>query len=517
MPEKCIDCEKEAIVKCSGCGKVLFCSDEHKKKQSASHKNVCKPYRIENNEKYGRYLVACRPVQQGEMLLRERAVIVGPHLDTLPCCLECQEPLYPPGTPCSVCGVPGLCPRCTHDPLECHLFKGLNTDQKEALMNANNQHVLPLRVLLNIRSEEGDQRFKNILELEAHLEERKDTDAWLSHQKHVVELFQKLGVITANPEDEELVQKICGALDVNSFEVRGPVGPIPGAGPRLRGVYTEAAMMAHDCVSNVHLSVDDHYVMSVRAAVDIPEGHPILYNYTDPLQPTRERQKHLWMGKYFACSCSRCSDPKELGTYMGAVKCPRCRAGYVLLNPQDQEWSCEKCHKVFNHGMMVLATLLCRDKLDSLDRADPDALESLLHKLRNTLSPSHSVVVDIKQSIIAALREQQPTRANTRRKIELCRELLPLLQAIEPGLSRLRGITLYELHIGLVTMSQEFGEHEWLQEAQDVLKEAVSLLLYEPSKSPEGELAKQAIQELKTLKQLAAKHEKKKNKAKHKK
>lgn len=90
-------------------------------------------------------------------------------------------------------------------------------------------------------------------------------------------------MIDESEEDAELVQKICGVLDVNSFEVRGAMG-LSGMGMRLRGVYPEASIMAHDCVNNVHLSVDDNFVMTIRASVDIAEGQPILYNYTDPLK-----------------------------------------------------------------------------------------------------------------------------------------------------------------------------------------------------------------------------------------
>lgn len=42
-------------------------------------------------------------------------------------------------------------------------------------------------------------------------------------------------------------------------------------------------MMAHSCVSNTHISVDDNFVMSVHARVDIQEDEPILTNYTDVL------------------------------------------------------------------------------------------------------------------------------------------------------------------------------------------------------------------------------------------
>lgn len=63
-----------------------------------------------------------------------------------------------------------------------------------------------------------------------------------------------------------------------------------------------------------------------------------------------------------------------------------------------------------------------------------------------------------------------------------------------------------------MTLAQDFRDTDLLKEAEEVLKEAVSLLLYEPTVSPEGELARQAMAELKTLKQMIAKQELKKTK-----
>lgn len=42
--------------------------------------------------------------------------------------------------------------------------------------------------------------------------------------------------------------------------------------------------MAHDCVGNTHLSVDDDFVLTIHASVDIPQNSPIFFNYTNVLQ-----------------------------------------------------------------------------------------------------------------------------------------------------------------------------------------------------------------------------------------
>lgn len=78
----------------------------------------------------------------------------------------------------------------------------------------------------------------------------------------------------------KLVQKLCGILDVNAFELRTPDGL---DGLLLRGLYSEATLMAHDCRGNTHLTVDDNFQLTVYASVAIKENEPILFNYTSSL------------------------------------------------------------------------------------------------------------------------------------------------------------------------------------------------------------------------------------------
>ena len=49
--------------------------------------------------------------------------------------------------------------------------------------------------------------------------------------------------------------------------------------------------------------------------------------YTNLMRGTSERRARLQYQWHFKCQCQRCQDPKELGTYIGALKCPHCREG----------------------------------------------------------------------------------------------------------------------------------------------------------------------------------------------
>lgn len=97
-----------------------------------------------------------------------------------------------------------------------------------------------------------------------------------------IQVLRENGLLTSM-EDAEFVQKICGILDVNSFEFRGPPSK-SGETEVLRGIYRRAALMAHDCVANTHLAVGDDFEMSIHASVPIPLGHPIYFNYTSAMQ-----------------------------------------------------------------------------------------------------------------------------------------------------------------------------------------------------------------------------------------
>ncbi|KAJ9581777.1 hypothetical protein L9F63_003846 [Diploptera punctata] len=82
------------------------------------------------------------------------------------------------------------------------------------------------------------------------------------------------------------------------------------------------------------------------------------------------------------------------------------------------------------------------------------------------------------------------------------------MEVVEPGISRLRGIALYELQDPIVMLANkdfEGGEItvrdllSKLREAEGYLREAISQLIYEPMNSPEGHLARVAMQDLKNL------------------
>lgn len=159
----------------------------------------------------------------------------------------------------------------------------------------------------------------------------------------------------------------------------------------------------------------------------------------------------LQEGKYFHCTCDRCEDPTELGSHMSTLLCPSCGGkGYLLKDKNNNKWCCQNCkHQQASEDIDKIIQKLQNDILQA--NKDIYELEMLLQKLSKILHPQHYMIVDVKQNIASILRSiindisRCPGRKVYERKIDLCKDILKVLNIIVPGMSRLKAIILYEL------------------------------------------------------------------------
>ncbi|XP_075223000.1 SET domain-containing protein SmydA-8-like isoform X2 [Lycorma delicatula] len=504
----CVLCKLKGQINCSGCGVVQYCSLQHMKEHSSVHKPLCKSYIISKNEVFGRFIVASRNIKQGEIIFQEEPLVFGPGEESsVPICFSCGSI---PGTICQICNVALICrPDCSgkfHSNLECKTYKKIS-----AKLNSNNfltsKLILPLRCILHLRNPENN--WSHFFNLESHIEKRRDTQIWSLHHRNIVQVLQKWGIITMSKDDEEKVQEIMGILDVNSFEVRC------GMQSQGRALFLEAAMMSHDCFPNSLVAVDNNFLMTIKARRDISAGQSITYNYTNILHNTITRREHLLETKYFLCSCERCKDPTELGTHLSSLLCSRCHKGFVVPNNEKDNWKCLQCSHEFTKGLINTTLHHIQYIIDDLNKNCMKDIENMLTKLSYNLAPNHSFIIDLKQQLAVLYRDNKPTTEFLDKRRKLCQDLLMIIEILEPGISRLRGIALYELHT--ITLGLAHLKHNDLQLMLDdevILKEAVSLLLHEPPFSPEGALTRQAMSELKKLRDYLKCAEKKKNRKK---
>ncbi|XP_045524983.1 SET domain-containing protein SmydA-8-like isoform X1 [Pieris brassicae] len=473
-------------------------------------------YEVKTSDKLGRYLVAAKDIRAGEKILAEQPFVLGPSSDTSLVCFNCYLPLINKFFVCKFCAVAPICPGdgCPegiakwHVQKECDFFRELklNINMSPIKMVQNVGSLLTLRALL----QRDNKSWDNFMKLETHLDQRRNSSVWEYYQS-TVNFISELKLLN-DDEDKNLVQKVCAAIDVNSFEVRGPPIPALGYAETLRGVYLQAALMAHHCTGNTIISINDNNALMCHASKDIKKGEVIYYNYTDPLKGTALRQEHLLMGKYFQCTCERCLDATELGTHMSSALCPACKTGFITKS--GEKWQCHHCKEETDDSVIGFKVKCCQNKLDVINKKDEKELEEYIRNVSLVLAPNHYLLIDAKQRLAGVLRdainrEPRPTKKMMRRKLNLCDELLPVLEVLSPGISRTKAITMYELHLAIVQLAKkEFDSREitgpkYLDEllnAEKHLKRSIEMLLIEPGNSPEGELCAKALEQYRMLK-----------------
>lgn len=320
----------------------------------------------------------------------------------------------------------------------------------------------------------------------------------------------------------ELLQRVCGILEVNSVE-------IPSRGCfSIRAIYPQLAVAAHACVPNiVHTiltgeSAEPDYVAQVRAAVPIKKGEILHLCYTYVLYPTTYRREFLKESKFFDCDCKRCSDPKELGTNMSTLKCNKCDPGVILsTDPLDvmAQWKCTHCEFSTSGQAVRKILMIVQNEIDQTEEIAPGAeaiemREQLLRKYRSVFHPKHSCLISLKHSLSQLYGRVEGYNLGElpdillERKMELCRQILEVLDVINPGESRMRGMMLYELHAPLLLLAKNEFKcgtlpaeklKERMMEPMKLLKESAHILSREDPASPEGIIGQVAVQSLQEL------------------
>ncbi|XP_044252452.1 SET domain-containing protein SmydA-8-like [Tribolium madens] len=466
-------------------------------------------FEVKTSKVMGRYMVSRKNLKPGDIILSEAPLVIGPCTGCKVQCLGCYKPLEStPSIRCK-CGWPlcsskcrGLGKRFGHTQIECEVLKATKSsnflDYKNfEKMRPNFNAIVPLRCLL--LKETDSWSYQHLMTMETHNEIRRNIpELWQTNQSTVVDRIRRDWGLKEYSQEE--IHSICGILEVNSFE-------IGQQGVNIRGLYPSAFLMSHDCVPNTnHIDEEGTFRLTVRASTRIEPGEMITLSYAYTLQSTLKRREHLLENKFFECQCRRCSDPTELGTFTSALICPKCKDGFVLSsNPLDSEadWTCvnKKCpgYKITSKSMQLLLEKITQE-VDNIDCNDVIAMETFLKKYRNVLHPTHYINLSVKLSL-----SQLYGRSNgflidelsdevLIRKQEICEEIIKIFNVIEPGFTRLRGVTLYEMHAPLmVLLTRQFERHCTKSELRSKLKkvlkclnEASVILSYEPESSPEG-------------------------------
>ncbi|CAK1587155.1 unnamed protein product [Parnassius mnemosyne] len=511
----CEVCQQPANQTCGGCKQVYYCSKSHQKQGwKEGHKSKCYSFKIQFSPALGKHMIATRDIKQGEIILKEKPAVVGPGMSCTAHCLACGKKLTPIEIEekfdyykCPQCNWPMCGPECDKSEVhknECRIMadrgykcsiKYENADKNEAAYCV----ITPLRILL--MKDYNPKQFESILNLESHLEDRKQTQLYTLLKTNLVTFIKN---VIGLPFKDETILQVASIFDTNSFDVRSPDGT-----KRCRAIYVMASMMNHNCKPNTrHIFLGEDHNLVLLATVPIAKGELITATYTQSLWGTLDRRKHLKQNKCFDCECERCRDPTEFGTYLGNIYCSMCngpfsnnglskRAMLISTNTLEETapWKCEKCDHYIQSRQMFWGNNALKQELNGLNKTGPQELEEFIEKYNLTLHPTNHLVIQAKLGLAQIYGNYKGYTLTElpdnllKRKIDLCDELLELAEKLEPGWTRFRATILLELQAALsMQTKREYEDQKLTKEgAQDqlmrsmaLLQEAVNILSIEP-------------------------------------
>ncbi len=190
---------------------------------------------------------------------------------------------------------------------------------------------------------------------------------------------------------------------------------------------------------------------------------------------TVQRRKKLYRSKFFHCNCSRCQDPTELGTYMGALKCPKCTTsperGYLLIDSRHDDYKCDTCNFVTSSDKadrLVEAVVNAQAKRNV---RHPEKLESLLRSHEKKLHPRNAVLLNFKNEGLMASYARLRTLQSVERRLEIMRERKEVCLSVDKGDSRLLGFLCFKLHCLLIEKAMTMQRQQLTPMAGQLVKE----------------------------------------------
>lgn len=509
----CKICSKETKSKCSNCNQVFYCSAEHQKTDWKTHKQNCFPFKIEQSEKLGRYLVTTRKIKPHEILIKESPLTRGPSQVTGPVCLGCldgveQEEYHP----CSKCGWPLCSKECeesTEHKEECELTQ--KREQKKVVIHEFTtphpmyQCLSTLRALLLKKSDKS--KFEKLISLESHENIRRGSPQYKVDLESIGKFIPKFFQTNEFSEDE--IMKMAGIVQINGHEV-------PTTEPPHVAVFQTASMVEHSCKPNMAKSFDKNGNLILWAPHEIPRNKNLSICYSDAMWGTGDRQRHLMHTKLFKCECERCQDVTEFQTYYSALKCKNKNcAGFVLpldLKNWHENWKCSACQ--MNVDKTYVSDILEKAGADlsAMEKTVPNCKKYIEH-YQKWLPRRHFYISEVKIQLVQKLGADPKdlmvlTEEDLDMKLEYAREMIELYEKLTPCETRILGILCFEVHSAIAekTRRKSLGTNlnfvPCLEESLLYAEKTIEYLKHESNVFAEGLVCQQAIKNRDALKMV---------------
>ena len=261
--------------------------------------------------------------------------------------------------------------------------------------------IAVLRLLWN-RDNRPDQ-WERLQYLMDHDEERREeVEYWRMFQRNVVQFIRKgLGLQIYS---EEEINRAIGILRTNAFQIEHPY--LQYQGTSGKAVYPTFSFMSHNCYNNGRYIVHPDNRLTLRAQREIKEGEEITIQYISFLFGNSKRCPDIKACWFFQCSCRRCSDPTELGTFLSAALCQHCH-GPVL--PPDSSldclsWTCHHCAQNMDRDDIMAIVRELEDEMYNTEEHEYDKYCLLVDKFSSLLHQNHYQLLLCKRYLAGSIR-----------------------------------------------------------------------------------------------------------------
>jgi len=368
---------------------------------------VCYPFRVEDSKDAGRYLVATRTINKGEVVMSDYPVVCGPiYTRSKPVCMNCLKLATDASYRCSKCEFPVCDPECeagAWHKTECSVFQAAG--YKAGIVSCKElcpvySCITPLRLLLLNKFSHPAWSIVDTFMDHDEDREKKDSPAWKIHEVLVVNFIQK--ALKLDEFTQTDIRRAIGILRTNSVKLDMRRGYGDGV-----AVYPTYSYANHSCICNSHTRKYKDHKLELVAQSQINPGDQIWTRYTTPQLGSFQRISDIQKTWHFTCSCARCQDPTEFGTMVSAVRCTveNCLGYFLPKCPTlvGGPWRCGTCSKTVGISSIQAVMKLVLDDIAKHRDEENDALLTLIKKQEELVHPNHYLIMGIKEIIIQRL------------------------------------------------------------------------------------------------------------------
>jgi len=495
---RCFLCRVETDSKCERCG--LPACPAHL--PSHTYQGECLPFTIESRPGKGNVVVATRDIRPSEVVLHDDAAVVGPNYETEAVCLECLGRVDG-SVLCNLCNLPLCSEACQGGPNhlpECLVFRQLEPKMCVKVYGkgtiAPEYGCISVLRLLHLRDTDPGQWGSVQLLMDHDEDRRKEAEYWAMFQRNVVDFLRiKCGLAETYTEDE--IHRAIGILRTNAFNIEHP--HLAAQGTSGKAVCPTFSFLSHSCKSNGRYQLFPDNSLTIRAQVPIKAGEEITIQYITFLYGNSRRRKEIQECWFFQCTCERCEDPTELGSYVSAARCEDC-GGTVLPAQPDfdyKTWSCSDCGAEMEAEQVAGVVRALENEMAMTEQHEFDKFQDMVDRYSKQLHTNNYQLQVCKRHLAGSIRGNL-TLPKLEYRLKLMENFIQVFEAIDPGFTVWRGKMLYQVcktRMFLADMKHakdEMDKKTFLQEVRDNIagmEEVEECLKYEPEDTNEFRIA----------------------------